>query len=89
MISQNEIQPSAPTTPSALKLVLDDITEGFYIEGIEDTARLIVSDLNCKVLIKQTIINRELVSISLLRKGVYIAKITTASGMVEKKLVKA
>lgn len=82
--------PHTPTVTavSAIKLVQDEITDGFYFEGIEDTAQLIVSDLRCKMLIKQTIANREFVSISSLRKGIYIARITTAGGMVAKKLVK-
>lgn len=91
MINTNETQLSPPTAPTALalKLVSDNRTEEFYIEGLEDTARLIVSDLHCKVLVKQIVTNRELVSISSLPKGIYIAKIITATGMVEKKLVKA
>jgi hypothetical protein len=48
-----------------------------------------VNDLHCKVLIKQTKVDREFVSTSSLRKGAYIAKLITATGMVEKKLVKA
>jgi len=79
----------AATAVSAIKLVQDEITDGFYFEGIENTALLIVSDLRCKMLIKQTIVNREFVSISSLSKGIYIARITTAAGMVAKKLVKA
>lgn len=85
---ENEIQLSAPTA-HALKLVMDNRTEESYIEGMEETARLIVSDLHCKVLIKQIVTNQELVSISSLQKGIYIAKIITATGIVEKKLVKA
>ncbi|ADQ81041.1 hypothetical protein Palpr_2912 [Paludibacter propionicigenes WB4] len=82
--------PTKPTTAgSAIKLVQDNITDCFYIEGIEDIALLIVSDLHCKVLINKMITNRELVSTSSLYKGTYIAKLITDTGMVEKKLVKA
>jgi len=91
MTSSTQTPPSihlAMAVP-ALKLVQDTITDCFYIEGLENTAQLIVSDLHCKVLIKQTITDRELVSTSSLRKGIYIARIITATGMVEKKLVKA
>ena len=91
MTSQNELSTvaKATTTGTALKLVQDTITDSFYIEGLEETAQLIVSDLHCSILIKQRITNRELVSISLLRKGIYIAKLITTRGIVEKKLVKA
>jgi hypothetical protein len=80
------IQP--PTTLSVLKLVQNDESNDFYIVGIEDTALLIVSDLHCKIMLKQQITNKELISISSFRKGIYIAKIITETAMVEKKLVK-
>lgn len=91
MTDSTKMPPCTPTATavSAIKLVQDEITDGFYFEGIENTALLIVSDLRCKMLIKQTIVNREFVSISSLSKGIYIARITTAAGMVAKKLVKA
>lgn len=91
MTSQNELSTvtKATTTGTAIKLVQDTITDSFYIEGFEETALLVVSDLHCTVQIKQEITNREPVSISSLRKGIYIAKIITAIGVVEKKLVKA
>ena len=90
MTNQNEMPTltKAATASPALKLVQDKITDGFYIEGLEDTALLVVSDLHCKVMIKQTITDGELVSTSSLRKGTYIAKMITATGTVEKKLVK-
>jgi hypothetical protein len=47
-----------------------------------------VSDLHCKVMLKQQVTNNELVSISSFRKGIYIAKIITETAIVEKKLVK-
>jgi hypothetical protein len=71
-----------------LRLTQSFETNEFYIAGIEDTAQLIVSDLNCKVLLKQLINNEELVSISSFRKGVYIAKVITKTAIIEKKLVK-
>ncbi len=91
MTIQNELSTvtKATTTGTAIKLAQDSITNSFCIEGLEETALLVVSDLHCAVQIKQEITNRELVSISSLRKGIYIAKIITVSGMVEKKLVKA
>lgn len=42
-----------PTTAlSALKLIQNEVTNDFHIIGIENTAQLIVSDLNCRVLLK-------------------------------------
>lgn len=90
MTIQNELSTvtKATKTGTAIKLVQDSITDSFCIEGLEERALLVVSDLHCTVLIKQEITNRELVSISSLRKGIYIAKIITVTDMVEKKLVK-
>lgn len=80
------IQPLS--SESVLKLVQNDESNDFYIVGIHDTALLVVSDLHCKVMLKQQVTNKELVSISSFRKGIYIAKIITETAMVEKKLVK-
>jgi len=80
------IKPTAAL--SALKLIQNEVTNDFHIVGLEDTAQLIVSDLNCKVLLRREVINEELVSISSFRKGTYIAKIITEGGTVEKKVVK-
>jgi hypothetical protein len=78
-----------PTTAlSALKLIQNEVTNDFYIVGIENTAQLIVSDLNCRVLLKQEVVNEEPVSISSFRKGIYVVRIITAEGMVARKLVK-
>jgi hypothetical protein len=77
-----------PPTVSVLKLVQNDESNDFYIAGIEATALLVVSDLHCKIMLKQQITNKELISISSFRKGIYIAKIITETAMVEKKLVK-
>jgi hypothetical protein len=77
-----------PPTLSVLKLVQNDESNDFFIVGIENIALLVVSDLQCKVMLKQQVKNNELVSISSFRKGIYIAKIITETAMVEKKLVK-
>jgi len=55
MTNQNEMPTltKAATASPALKLVQDKITDGFYIEGLEDTALLVVSDLHCKVMINK------------------------------------
>ena len=90
MTKQSEIPTLIKNTilGSNIKLVQNDNTNDFYIKGIDDIASIIVSDLNCKVLLKQNIMNEELVSISSFLKGIYIAKIITATVIVEKKLVK-
>ncbi len=60
----------------------------FQVMGIEDTAQVTISDLNCRVLLKTKIVGNENISINTFKKGVYIAKITTENNMVERKLIK-
>lgn len=61
----------------------------FQVSGLDDSiATLIISDLSCKIMLKKEILEDETVSISDLRNGVYIAKITTKKGSIERKLVK-
>jgi hypothetical protein len=79
-------QPS--TKKATISLYPNPTTDSFQISGIEETALLIISDLNCYVLLKKQITCDENIKISHLRNGVYIAKIVTPTGMVEKKLVK-
>jgi len=64
-------------------------TESFQIIGIEGTASIVISDLHCIVQIKTQITGDESISVKTLRNGVYIAKITSSTGVVERKLTKA
>lgn len=73
---------------ATIKLHPNPTTDQFRISGIEDTAMVVISDLYCRPLIKTQIAVDEHISISSLRNGVYIAKITTAFETVERKLVK-
>jgi len=71
-----------------ISLYPNPATDYFQVSGIEDTASIVISDLYCRVLIKKQIVGDENISVSSLRNGVYIAKITSASGIIERKLVK-
>lgn len=82
----NSILPVANS--SKISLYPNPATDFFRISGLEDTALITISDLYCRVLLKAKISNDENISVSSLRKGVYIAKITTATATVERKLVK-
>ena len=73
---------------ASISLFPNPTADYFQISGIDDTALLTISDLNCFVLLKKQITNDENVQISHFRNGVYIAKIVTSSGIVERKLVK-
>jgi hypothetical protein len=75
-------------TQPTISLYPNPTSDYFQISGIEDTAHLTISDLNCIVLLKKQITSDENIQISHFRNGVYIAKIVTESGIVERKLVK-
>jgi len=89
---KNTDEMNAFTSPTIKKTTIslfpNPTTDYFQISGLEDSASLIISDLNCFVLLKKQITSDENIQISHLRNGVYIAKIITGSGIVERKLVK-
>lgn len=60
----------------------------FQIKGVDDEALVTISDINCRVLLIKRIVGDENISIDTFRKGVYIAKITTDTCTIERKLVK-
>jgi len=73
---------------ASISLYPNPTADYFRIIGIEGSALLNISDLKCRVLIKRQINCNENISVSDLPNGVYIAKIKTSTGTVEKKLVK-
>lgn len=79
-----------PTVKKAtISLYPNPTADHFQISGIEGTASLTISDLNCFVLVKKQITSDENIQISHLRNGVYVAKIITSTGgIIERKLVK-
>jgi len=90
MDNSNEKQAlfKATMTGADLKIVQNSSTNEFYIEGIEDTARLVLSDQDYKVLHSEHVENEEDVLISSLPKGIYIVRIITESAVVVKELEK-
>jgi hypothetical protein len=73
---------------ATISLFPNPATDYFQISGIEDSAHVTISDLNCIPLLKKEITTDEKISVSTLRKGVYVAKITTPTYTIERKLVK-
>ena len=90
MTEKDNASPSATIVAKkpGISLYPNPTADFFQISGINDTAWITISDLCCRVLIKKQIIADENISISTLRNGVYIAKIVSATGTVERKLVK-
>ena len=63
-------------------------TEYFTLNGLEALATLTLLNLQGKVIFTKLVHNADQVSVSGLPQGVYIARIYTASGSVERKVVK-
>lgn len=88
-VSEEIIKSILPVASNAkISLYPNPATDFFRIIGLEDTALITISDLYCRVLLTTKITSDENISVSSLRKGVYIAKITTSTTTVERKLVK-
>lgn len=64
------------------------VSDGFRVKGFEGKALFSLYDLNGQLLIKKTIAADSYISLNTLPKGMYIAKITTPDGIIEKKLLK-
>jgi hypothetical protein len=73
---------------TAVKIYPNPVTEYFQIEGIEGTAKLILSDLNGKMLLQKQIVNNEKIAAKNIGSGSYIVKIITSQGTINTKLVK-
>lgn len=72
----------------AINLFPNPFTEGFWISGIEGSALTTIIDLNGKILYRKQGSGNEYVSLKSLPNGIYIVKIFTNKGIVEKKMVK-
>jgi len=60
----------------------------FHVGGIEGTATISVSDISGKLIFSKEAIAHESISVDEFLPGMYLVKITTANGSVEKKLMK-
>jgi hypothetical protein len=90
MSNKEEMNTSTLTTIKSVPISLypNPTSDYFQITGIVGTALVTISDLHCRVLLKKQIDEDEKISVVTLPKGVFIAKISTASHTVERKLVK-
>jgi len=90
MINREEIKTSVlyKEHRPVIRIHPNPTTDFFQITGIEDTALLTISDLHCRVLLTKKIIENERISVSVLPKGVFIAKICTSGFTIEKKIEK-
>ena len=83
----------SPTALHALasesaKIYPNPVTDGFLIDGLDTASILTLTDLGGKIVLTKQVIANEYVNINFLPKGVYIARITTPKGLIEKKIIK-
>jgi hypothetical protein len=71
-----------------LTLYPNPATSSFKVKGIVSYATLSLYNMNAKLLLTKTFTDNETISVSTLPKGIYVVKISTKEGVIEKKLVK-
>jgi len=74
-------------TNSNISLYPNPITESFQINGFEGLATMTISDLNGKAILTKQVISNESISVGTLPKGMYILKVITNEGTIERKVV--
>lgn len=77
-----------PISEIKISLYPNPATDCVQITGIEGAASLKISNLHCQTFLNIEIIGDEIICLKALPKGMYIAKITSKSKVVERKLVK-
>ena len=84
-----EMTTAVPTLSDAkVNLYPNPMSESFQISGIVGTSTLSVLDLNGKTIFSKQVVENENISVGTLPKGVYIAKLITNNGTIERKIVK-
>jgi hypothetical protein len=84
-----EMTTAVPTLSDAkVNLYPNPMSKSFQISGIEGTTTLSVLDLNGKTIFSKQVVVNENISVGMLPKGIYIAKIITNNGTTERKIVK-
>jgi hypothetical protein len=71
-----------------ITLFPNPVTDGFRVKGLEGRAALTISDLTGKTMLSKTVEGDEYISVNSLSKGIYVIRMATAKGMIEKKMVK-
>jgi len=71
-----------------INLYPNPATDAFQISGIEGNVTLKLVDINGRSVLTKQVTNNESVSVSTLPKGLYIIKLITDEGTVERKVVK-
>lgn len=64
------------------------VFDGFYLVGIDGKSTIILSDISGRVCLQKEVLSNEYIPVNSLPQGVYVLKLSSDNGIVEKKLVK-
>jgi hypothetical protein len=73
---------------SEIRLYPNPVSDGFRIGGVREPATLTLIDVNGAIVLSQAVNDGEYVSVSSLAKGLYVVKLQTGNGTLERKLIK-
>jgi len=71
-----------------IKLYPNPALDYFNVSGIEVKALITITDINGKTLVTKQIKGNENIGVGMLSKGMYLVKIITSDGKIERKLIK-
>jgi hypothetical protein len=72
----------------SFKIYPNPVSDGFFISGIHETATLRLINLSGNVILSKQVSDGEYVPVSSLAAGIYIVRLQTGNGTMEKKLIK-
>lgn len=73
---------------NSIQIFPNPFAESFYVCGIEGMATLTLLDVSGRIMITKQVVDNESISVNNFLKGMYIVKIITAEGIVERKVIK-
>jgi hypothetical protein len=77
-----------PFAVHSVRIYPNPVQAGFYVSGIEGTARLKVLDISGKLILSRKIANRDYVLTGSFPEGIYIVKVSSDKGTTERKIIK-
>lgn len=83
-----EIRDLQTTSQSRIYLFPNPAIDSFQVGGVDGTAKVIISNMHCRVFITKDIVGDESICLKSLPKGIYIVKIITEERIERKKLEK-
>jgi hypothetical protein len=76
------------TQQASIVLYPNPTNSSFQLKGVVGAAKLDLFSIDGKLLITKEYSNDEIIPVNMLSKGIYVVRISTSDGIIEKKLVK-